>query len=60
MMITAGKANLDGPLCLYDEKGDPIAIISERRPDAEKIALAIVKAVNDAGGLTLEAPPKQQ
>ena len=54
MKIFAGKARLDGPLCLYDENGDPIALISERRKDAEKIALAIVKAVNEAGGIEIE------
>ncbi len=54
MKISAGKSLIDGPLCLYDANGDPIALISERRKDAERIALAIVKAVNEAGGLEIE------
>ncbi len=54
MKISAGKARLDGPLCLYDENGDPIALFSEKRPDIERIALAIVDAVNAAGGIEME------
>jgi hypothetical protein len=58
MKISAGSAKIGGPLCLYDENGDAVALISEKRADKEKIALAIVKAVNDAGGIEIQ--PLQQ
>ena len=51
MKISAGSARIGGPLCLYDENGDAIAMMSDRRPDMNKIALAIVRAVNEAGGI---------
>ena len=56
--ISAGKARPSGPLCIYDERGDAIALISERRGDAEQVALAIVEAVNNAGGLAIQPAKK--
>ena len=54
MNIHAGSARIGGPICLYDDNGDAIALLSDKRPDKEKIALAIVKAVNDAGGIEMQ------
>ena len=50
MKLSAGSANIGGPLCLYDENGDAVAMLSDKRPDKELIALAIVKIINEAGG----------
>lgn len=54
MKISAGCARIGGPLCLYDEHGDAIAMLSDRRPDKERIALAIVEAVNAIGGIEMK------
>ena len=60
MKISAGSASSGGPLCIYDENGDAIALISEKRFDKEIIALAIVKAVNDSGGIEIAPLPLKQ
>ena len=60
MKISAGCARIGGPLCLYDANGDAIALLSEKRNDKERIALAIVNAVNDAGGIEIAPLPQTQ
>ena len=59
MKISAGSGRL-GMLCLYDESGHSFALLSERRPDAERIALAIVEIVNNAGGIEIEPLPQSE
>lgn len=44
--ISAGSADIGKPLCLYDQAGDPIALMNSKRADKELIAIDIVKAVN--------------
>lgn len=58
MKISAGSPSMDGPLCLYDENGDAVAMISSRRRDKESIALAIVDAVNANGGIDIVPLPQ--
>jgi hypothetical protein len=55
MKISAGSSKIGGPLCIYDENGDPLLMMNSRRKDKERIALEIVKIVNDAGGIEIES-----
>lgn len=46
--LSAGSAGVGKPLCLYDEGGDPVALLSERLPFnvRARLALDIVRRFN--------------
>jgi hypothetical protein len=48
MKLSAGSFRIGGSLILYDENGVAIALMADSLKDKERIALEIVRIVNEA------------
>lgn len=49
--LSAGSSQIGGPLCLYDQDDNPVALMNSKRSDKEAVALAIVDAFNHRNDL---------
>lgn len=62
MKISAGIAGVGKPLCLYDDNGDPIALMNEKIPfdKRARLALDIVERFNSQEWQPIETAPKMK